>query len=91
MSNKNDLKSINVQNFSHFMRGVTTKAFTVYKFAGRIEPLAFYLYKNSLLTEQTMKGFLLTYKEYNKMYDKFDLKKLKSIYIEKDLKELENK
>ena len=38
-----------------------------------------------------MKSFFLTYKEYSKMYDEFDLKKLKSIYIEKDLKELENK
>ena len=33
----------------------------------------------------------MTYKEYSNMHDDFDLKKLKSIYIEKDLKELENK
>ena len=38
-----------------------------------------------------MKSFLVTYKEYSNMHDDFDLKKLKSIYIEKDLKELENK
>ena len=61
------------------------------KLAENIEPLAFYLYKNPLLTEQTMKSFLVTYKEYSNMHDDFDLKKLKSIYIEKDLKELENK
>ena len=61
------------------------------KLAENIEPLAFYLYKNQLLTEQTMKSFLVTYKEYSNMHDDFDLKKLKSIYIEKDLKELENK
>ena len=63
----------------------------LYKLAENIEPLAFYLYKNPLLTEQTMKSFLVTYKEYNNMHDDFDLKKLKSIYIEKDFKELENK
>ena len=61
------------------------------KLAENIEPLAFYLYKNQLLTEQTMKSFLVTYKEFSNMHDDFDLKKLKSIYIEKDLKELENK
>ena len=63
----------------------------LYKLFENIEPLAFYLYKNPLLTEQTMKSFLVTYKEYSNMHDDFDLKKLKSIYIEKDLKELENK
>ena len=63
----------------------------LYKLAEHIEPLAFFLYKNPLLTEQTMKSFLLTYKEYSKMFDEFDLIKLKSIYIEKDLKELEDK
>ena len=31
LDNKNHLKNINDQNFSHFMRGVTTKAFTVFK------------------------------------------------------------
>ena len=63
----------------------------LYKLAENIEPLTFYLYKNPLLTEQIMKSFLVTYKEYSNMHDDFDLKKLKSIYIEKDLKELENK
>ena len=31
LSNKNHLKNINEQNFAHFMRGITTKAFTVNK------------------------------------------------------------
>ena len=61
-----------------------------YKLAEQIEPLAFYLYRNPLLTEQTMKSFLKTYKEYSKEYEEFDLKKLKSIYIEKDLMESES-
>ena len=37
-----------------------------------------------------MKSFLKTYKEYSKEYEEFDLKKLKSIYIEKDLMESES-
>ena len=63
----------------------------LYKLVENIESLAFYLYKNPLLTEQTMKSLLVTYKEYSNMHDDFDLKKLQLIYIEKDLKELENK
>ena len=37
-----------------------------------------------------MKSFLKIYKEYSKEYEEFDLKKLKSIYIEKDLMESES-
>ena len=61
-----------------------------YKFSGKIEPLAFYLYRNPLLTEHTIKSFLKTYKEYSIEYEEFDLKKQKSIYIEKDLMESES-
>ena len=46
-----------------------------YKLSEQIEPLAFYLYRNPLLTEQTMKSFLKTYKEYSIEYEEFDLKK----------------
>ena len=46
-----------------------------YKLSEQIEALAFYLYRNPLLTEQTMKSFLKTYKEYIIEYEEFDLKK----------------
>ena len=46
-----------------------------YKLSEQIEPLAFYLYRNPLLTEQTIKSFLKTYKEYSIMYEEFDFKK----------------
>ena len=38
-----------------------------------------------------MKSLIKTYKEYSQVHKEFDIKKLKSIYIEKDLKETENK
>ena len=61
-----------------------------YKLSEQIEPLVFYLYRNPLLTEQIIKSFLKTYKEYSIEYEEFDLKKQKSIYIEKDLMESES-
>ena len=64
---------------------------TFYKLAEHKEPLAYFLYKNSLLSDQTMKSFLTAYKEYSNVHDEFDLKKLKSIYIEKDLLETDGK
>ena len=63
----------------------------LYQVADHIELLAYYLYKNPSLTIQTMKSYLKTYKEYSQVHKEFDIKKLKSIYIEKNLKETENK
>ena len=57
--------------------------------SGNIEPLAYFLYMNSYLSLQTMKSFVVTWKEYYKEYREFNLEMLKSLFIEKDLKQLE--
>ena len=49
-----------------------------------IEPLAFFLYKNSALNLKTKKSFASTWKEYYWKYRYFSLQMLKSLFIEKD-------
>ena len=56
-----------------------------------IEPLAYFLYMNLYLSLQTMKSFVVTWKEYYKEYREFNLEMLKSLFIEEDLKQLETK
>ena len=59
--------------------------------AGNIAPLAYFLYMNSYLSPQTIKSFVVTWKEYYIEYREFNLEMLKSLFIEKDLKQLETK
>ena len=59
--------------------------------AGNIAPLAYFLYMNSYLSPQTMKSFVVTWKEYYIEYREFNLEMLKSLFIEKGLKQLETK
>ena len=59
--------------------------------AGNIEPLAFFLYKNPALNLKTKKSFASTWKEYYLEYRYFSLQMLKSLFIEKDYKQLESK
>ena len=61
------------------------------KLAEYYEPLAYFLYQNRTLTQQTMKSFILTFKEYFLKYDKFELTNLKLLYVERDMSEVENK
>ena len=63
----------------------------LFKLAESHEPLAYFLYQNRALTLQTMKSFILTFKEYFSKHEKFDLTNLKLLYIEKDVSEVENK
>ena len=59
--------------------------------AGKIAPLGYFLYMNSYLSPQTMKSFEVTLKEYYIEYREFNLEMLKSLFIEKDLKQIETK
>ena len=63
----------------------------VLQISRNIEPLAYFLFRNLSFTLKTMRSFVSTYLEYYNEYRGFDLEMLKSLYIEKDFKQSENK
>ena len=63
----------------------------VLQISRNIEPLAYFLFRNLSFTLKTMKSFVSTYQEYYNEYRGFDLEMLKSLYIEKDFKQSEDK
>lgn len=54
------------------------------RLANGIEPLAYYFYENKQLTVSSMKAFIPVYKEYMSTVDHFDIKTLKSYFVEQD-------
>ena len=63
----------------------------VLQISRKIEPLAYLLFRNLSFILKTMTNFVSTCKEYYNEYRGFDLEMLKSLYIEKDFKQSENK
>ena len=63
----------------------------VLQISRNIESLAYFLFRNLFFTLKTMKSFVSTYQEYYNEYRDFDLEMLKSLYIEKDFKQSENR
>ena len=80
---KNELANLSPKSKKEYSR--------VLQISRNIEPLAYFLLRNLSFTLKIMESFVSTYQEYYNKYRGFDLEMLKSLYIEKDFKQSENK